>query len=262
MLLRFSGLARTLGLIVFVATPALYAQARDPREVQPERPTVATHAGTVAPGWFEIEAGVEHDRFGSSTTLLAPTVLKLGLASHVQLGVFTAAVQPSESSTGLGDAGVMLKWRILDDAPILGDFAIQPGIKFPTGSVSGGMGTGTTDALFLLISSHQFGPVAMDLNAGYSRRSGNGTVAPKDATLWTASFGGQAIGKLGWVFEVFGYPRTTGPAGASSTVAVLAGPTFLMHKWAAFDIGVISPLAGPQPRAAYVGTVINLGRVW
>src|SRR5207247_3724752 len=30
-------------------------QAPDPHAAQPERPTVATHAGTVAPGWIEIE---------------------------------------------------------------------------------------------------------------------------------------------------------------------------------------------------------------
>src|SRR5207248_820985 len=39
------------------------AQARDPHEVQPERPTVATHAGTVAPGWIELEWGSEWDRY-------------------------------------------------------------------------------------------------------------------------------------------------------------------------------------------------------
>ena len=95
-----------------------------------------------------------------------------------------------------------------------------PSIKFPTGSVNNGSGTGTTDALLLLISSHEFGDVAMDLNVGYTRRGGDGTVAPKDATVWTASFGGPISGPLGWVFETFGFPGTNGPAGQAPTVAV------------------------------------------
>src|SRR5437764_1362781 len=39
----------------------------DPHAVQPERPTVATHAGTVAPGWSEIEAGIERDRYADGS---------------------------------------------------------------------------------------------------------------------------------------------------------------------------------------------------
>src|SRR5215212_1471105 len=64
---------------------------RNPRAVQPERPTVATHAGTVAPGFLEIETAFELDRIArGSTTLLTPTVFKIGLSSNAQLSVFGA----------------------------------------------------------------------------------------------------------------------------------------------------------------------------
>jgi len=236
-------------------------EATDPHAVQPERPTVATHAGTVAPGWLEIEMGVEHDRFDPSvSTAFTPTVLKFGLASHAQLGVFGSVVH-DPATTGFGDVGVGVKWRLLDDAPLVGDFAILPAVKFPTGDVTKGTGTGTTDASFLLISSHSLGPVSMDINAGYTRRSGDGSNAPKNATLWTVSFGGPAAGQLGWTAECYGYPGTSGPAGQARIVAVLAGPTFLFRKWLALDAGVIVPLAGPQPHALYAGAVYNVGRM-
>src|ERR1041385_143570 len=86
-------------------------------------------------------------------------------------------------------------------------------IKLPTGSSSAGRGTGTTDVSLLLLSSHQLGGVAMDLNAGVTRRSGDGTGAPRTSTVWTASFGYPLRGRLGGVGELYGYPRTTGPAG-------------------------------------------------
>ena len=44
----------------------------------------------------------------------------------------------------------------------------------------------------LLIASKSLVPAQMDLNACYTRRSGDGSVVPTDATVWTASFGGPA----------------------------------------------------------------------
>jgi len=237
-------------------------EASDPHAVQPERPTVATHAGTVAPGWLEIETGLERDRFGPSlTTGSTPTVFKFGLADHAQLSVFGSA-QHNPGVTGLGDVGVGVKWRIADDASFFGDFAILPSVKFPTGSAEKGTGTGTTDVSLLLISSHDLGPVAMDINLGLTRRTGDGTTAPTAATLWTVSFGGPIAGSLGWTGECFGYPRTTREiAQQPPIVAMLAGPTFLFRKWLALDAGVIVPVSGPQPHALYAGAVYNVGRM-
>jgi hypothetical protein len=258
---------RRLGIrILVVSICAAFARlgaqdAKDPHAVQPERPTVATHAGTVAPGWLEVESGVERDRFSPNTTATtAPTVFKLGLAENMQLGVFGSVVH-NDASTGLGDLAVGLKWRVVDDAPIVGDFAVLPSVKFPTGSASNGTGTGTTDGSILLISSHDLGPVSMDLNVGYTRRGGDGSSAPKNATVWTVSFGGPLAGGLGWTAECYGYPSTSGPAGQASIVALLGGPTFLVQKWLAVDAGVILPLTGPQPHALYAGLVYNVGRM-
>jgi hypothetical protein len=99
----------------------------------------------------------------------------------------------------------------------------------------------------------------MDLNAGYTRRSGNGSDAPINATLWAVAFGGSAIGPLGWAAEVSGQPATRGPAGADSSVAFLVGPTVSIRSWLAIDAGVIVPIAGPQPHAIYAGAVYNVG---
>jgi hypothetical protein len=248
-------------LTIVAGAPVGAQETSDPHAVQPERPTVATHAGTVAPRWLEIETGIERDRFDPGlSTAFTPTVFKFGLAGHAQLSVFGSVVH-EPGTTGLGDAGVGVKWRLLDDAPFVGDFAILPAVKFPTGDANKGTGTGTTDASFLLISSHSLGPVSMDINAGYTRRNGDGSNAPKNAALWTISFGGPAAGQLGWTAECYGYPGTGGPAGQAPIVAMLAGPTFLFRKWLAIDAGVIVPVRGPQPHALYAGAVYNVGRI-
>jgi hypothetical protein len=131
--------ARSLSCLVLLALAmpvAAQEPAQDPRAVQPERPTVATHAHTVAPGYVEIEAGAEGDRFAaSSRAWSAPVVVKVGLASHLQLNLATtgyASAAAIGQGSGAGDASIGVKWRLLDDAPVLGDFAILPAIKLPT----------------------------------------------------------------------------------------------------------------------------------
>ena len=260
-------------VIVAVASIARDARAQsadsaaapdDPHAAQPERPTVATHAGTVAPGWVELEAGVERDHLDGTHVLLTPAVLKLGIAPRVQLELASSFQHLSGAIpgySGIGDASAALKWRALEHAPVLGDFALQPSVKFPTGSSSHGTGTGTTDVGLLLISSHDWGDYALDVNFGYTRRSGDGTQAPRDATLWTVSGGGPVYKSLGWVAEVFGYPRTTGPAGEEGIVAFLTGPTYEIAKWIVLDAGVIVPLTGPQPHALYAGVTWNIGKL-
>jgi hypothetical protein len=243
---------------------AAAAQVTDPHAVQPERPTVATHAGTVAPGWFEIEWGVEWDRYedgGRGAGL--PVVAKVGLTPRAQLNVMHTAVKPvDDAAVRVGDLTIGVKWRLADAASLLGRFAILPSIKLPTGSAALGSGTDTTDGSVLVISSHNVGALSIDLNAGYTRRSGDGETASRNATVWTASFGGPAVGPVGWVGELYGFPRTSGPAGQDSIVAGLFGPTFSVRSWFALDTGFIVPVTGPQPHAVYFGGVWNVGRVW
>ena len=253
-------------LAVVSGASILHAQAdsvANPRAVQPERPTVATHAGTVAPGYTELEEGGEWDKWsGDGRSFFAPTNLKIGLASHAQLNVLLNVIHDTRvagKTLSLGDLTLGLKYRILDGHSILGDFAILPAAKFPT--ASGDAGTGTTDLSLLFISSRRVGPVAMDLNAGATRRSGDGTKTPTTATIWTASFGFPIRGPIGATAEIFGFPGTSGPAGSEAIAALLLGPTFLARDWLALDAGFITPLTGPQPHAIYAGFVWNFGRL-
>lgn len=252
--------------MLLLLAPALHAQgSEDPHAVQPERPTVATHAFTVAPGWVELETGMELDRYsGGARVLGTPTNLKVGLARRVQLGILSEWMRNSGAgavASGMGDFALAVKWRVADHLPVLGAFAVLPSLKLPTGSVARGTGTGTTDVGLLLISSHELGPASLDINVGYTRRSGDGRVAPRDATSWTAAAGIPVHGALGWTVETFGYPGTSGPAGQGPTVALLTGPTMLVRRWLEMDAGVIVRVAGRQPRALYGGGVWNIGKL-
>ena len=251
-------------LLLTVATVAfphvVRAQDADPRAVQPERPTVATHAHTVAPGYFEVETGLQGNRVDAGSRAYAvPTVLKVGLSSHLQLNLGTPAfLAGTGQQAGLGDVSVGLKWRLLDDHQVLGDFALLPAIKFPTGSVNDGTGTGTTDVGLTVIASYDVRGVSMDLNAAYTKVGVTGDTSGPDAALWTASFGFPVAGRLSWVAELFGIPRIDGASPPPAT-ALLTGPSFLVSPALNLDVGIITPLHGDIPNAIYAGLVWNLG---
>ena len=231
----------------------------NPRAAMPERPTVATHAFTVAPGYLELETGAERDANRDGTVAWStPTVLKIGLASRAQAGLFASLVGPPGARTSIGDLAAGIKYRPADDLQIVGALGVLPIVKFPTGDDA--HGTRTTDVSVIVISSHKFGDAALDVNVGYTRRSGDGSRAPKDATGWTVSGGLPLGGDAGLALEVFGYPRTTGAAGAPSSIALLGGPTWQLGESTVIDAGVIVRLQGPQANAVYAGVTRNLGR--
>ncbi len=234
----------------------------DPRAAQPERPTVATHAYTVAPGYVEIETGMQEARPNGAAQFVAPFVVKIGVVPRLQLelqGGYTRNAALGATTSGASDLAVALKQRVLDGAPIVHDLSVQASIKFPSGARD--VSTGTTDLSLLLISSRQLGAVELDLNAGYTHRSGDGTSAPTSATLLTASTGAQIRGSLGGVAELFSFPGTGGPAGTSTAMGFLFGPTFQVRPWLVLDAGAILNVRNMGANAAYAGLTYNAGRI-
>ncbi len=239
--------------------------ATDPHAAQPERPTVATHAYTVAPGYLEIEVGAQDMQPRSTSQFSIPAVVKLGIVPRLQLELQggyarnTTQGPPRTSDAGASDIAIALKQRVLDAAPLVHDFSVQGAIKFPTGSH--GISTGTTDVSLLVISSRPIGSGELDLNAGYTRRSGNGSTAPVNATLLTASFGAPIRDALGAVVELFTYPGTSGASGTPPQIGVLAGPTLQVRPWLVFDAGVILNAQHMGGNSAYAGLTYNVGRI-
>jgi hypothetical protein len=253
--------AFSTALLFLLPLPAL-AQTRDPHAVQPERPSVATHAGTVAPGWLELEIGTTFARGGDDARGTGvPIVAKIGLAPRFQLAIGGAFVAPADGEAGVGDLNVAFKWRFAESAA-LGRLAFMPNLKLPTGSQEGGTGVDTTDGGLLLILSRSLGPVSLDLNAGYTRRSGDGTIAARDATLWAISFGGPATERIGWGAELSGTLRTTGPNVEPAACTLLAGPTFSIASWLSADAGFSVQLNQDHPYRIYFGGVWNIGKIW
>lgn len=190
---------------------------------------------------------------------------EIGLRDRLQLDIAPSWVRDSGEGavkSGVGDTTVGVKWHVADAAPALGAFAVQATLTVPTGSVDRGTGTGTTGVNLLLISSHEVRGVSLDVNVGYTRRSGDGSQAPRNSTVWTVSSGIPVAGPVGFALEVFGFPGTAGPAGTPPSVALLLGPTFAVSRSLVLDCGAIVGLEGEAGTNLYAGVTWNIGRAW
>ena len=229
-----------LGVAASAAAQAAPVALPNPRKAQPERPSVATHAFTVAPGHVELETGFQRQKQGTLADRLAiPIKVKIGLNERIQLHIAPGVQRDTDSGyaeSGLTDLVLGLKWRLTDDVPVLGGLALQTEVSLPTGSEASGRGTGVAAVNLAALSSHSIGPVAIDVNAWYTRRGGDGTIAPSNSTLWAVATVFPVPSSLGWVVEMFGLPGTAGPTGEPPVVGFLSGPFPGRHGWLATRI--------------------------
>ena len=225
----------------------------NPRDVQPERPD-RRHARR------HRRARLVRDRDGRRagsappqrdhvSVLLRQRCSSSASRSHLQ---FSCRSSPQSQPPWLRQAPASatsastLKWRLLDDAPILGDFAVLPALKFPTGSQPRGTGTGThrriaapqLRAMTLVRSRWSTSTPATRAAAATVR------TAPRNATLWTASFGGPAVGRTsaGSAELYTGYPgdvrRSRGAV--ADRRAARRSDLPAAKNWLAFDAGFIA----------------------
>src|SRR2546422_239640 len=102
-----------IGMVLLsVGTPVRRSDCQSPRAANPERPTVATHAYAVAPGYWELEQGFRAYGFGRLSEGRAWDFnLKIGLRNHVQLGIAGTGLAWTDGVSGIVDLGLALKLR-------------------------------------------------------------------------------------------------------------------------------------------------------
>ncbi|HKC47585.1 MAG TPA: hypothetical protein VKB63_08300 [Gemmatimonadales bacterium] len=226
--------------------------AQSPRAANPERPTVATHAYAVPPGYVEIEQGISARGTSSLRDATSWDVnVKIGIAPHMQLGLFGPGFTRNSAGHGIGDWGFALKLRT--DVSHQTAVAIVPTITLPTGKERLGLGAGRAlGQLPLVLSIDGPAGVHADLNAGPL-----GIGAGRPQWLTTASFG-RSLGTLGITAELFRISAgAAGPRQAGLLGAVLVTPV----QWLVIDIGGTLGLGAGSPDVIFLGLTTNLGRL-
>lgn len=238
--------------VTLAGAPFFISAAQSPRDANPERPTYATHAYAVAPGYVEIEQGISASGVSSYAAGTSWNVaLKLGLAPMLQAEVFGPFYARTAGGGGVGDLGLALKFRT--DVSSKSALAIIPAVTAPTGKKSLGLGAGRAlGSLTGVYSVDLPASIHFDVNAG---PAGLGAGAPQ----WFFSVSGSwNAGNLGLTGECFDY---TPGAATSRFAGVLGGATFRLAPWAVLDAGGVHGTTGGSPNSLFLGLTTNVGRV-
>src|SRR5712691_4876201 len=232
-----------------VGTVRLAAQS--PREADPERPTFATHAYAVAPGFVELEQGLSARGVHSLREATSWDVnLKVGVTPHAQVAVFGPFYARGPGGGGTGDLGIAVKLRTdVSNRTALG---VVPFVTLPIGSSVRGLGAGRTlGALVGVVSDDIAGVVHVDVNAG---PDGIGAGVPQ---LFMSVSGARGFGRIGVTLEIFDFT----PGGAGTRLAgVLGAMTLHLATWAVVDVGGVVRAASETPNQLFLGLTTNLGR--
>jgi hypothetical protein len=244
--------ATLLASVAFVSAAAS-GVAQSPRAANPERPTVATHAYAVAPGCIEIEQGISARGASNLSQGTSWDVnIKIGVAPHIQLGIFGPGYARTGAGHGIGDWGLALKFRT--DVSEQVALAAVPALTLPTGNEQLGLGAGRVLGQVPFVVSVD-GPAGIhaDLNAGPL-----GIGAGRPQWLTTASLGRPLGGPLGVTAELF---RISAGAAGPRQAGLLGALTVTPVQWIVIDAGGTLGLGSGSPDVIFVGLTTNLGRL-
>lgn len=218
------------------------ACADDAPAVTPYRPSVSTPAALSAPGWLEIEAGLQSSRADDPTRRESlPYSLKLAFTPDwgVRIGgdaVVRQVGADGSSVRGGGDTTIVLKRRFaLSDASALG---LELGAKMPTASA--GLGSGSADFGLNGIYSTDFADNwHTDINLLATRLGGVDAGVSHWQKGWAAALSRNVSERWGVVGEFSG----THQGGNASTTQALVAASYSVSKAVTLDIGASKGLS-------------------
>jgi hypothetical protein len=216
--------------------------AEDTPTVTPYRPSVSTPAALSAPGWLEVEAGVQRSRADDPQRRdTLPYTLKLAFTPDwgIRIGgdAFVRQLNADGSRvSGAGDTSVVLKRRFaVDGASALG---AELGVKFPTARRD--LGSGHTDLGDNGIYSADFGSTwHVDLNATVTHLGGAELGTSSWQKGWAAALSRNLTDKSSVVGELSGTQR----GGAGRTWQALVATSYSVSPRLVVDLGASKGLS-------------------
>jgi hypothetical protein len=254
--------AALLLLVIAEHSRADEADATVP-SVTPYRPSVSTPAALSAPGWLEVEAGVQRvHASGADTRSSAPYTLKLAFTPDwgVRVGgeaVVRAANDQGGLKTGMGDTSVVLKRRFAVNEH--NAFGLELGGSFATAPAGLHSGSGGTDVSLNGIYSTDLGAWHADFNLLATHLGQTAAGQGRTQTLFATALSTNLSARWGVVAELSG----TQQRGADSSLQWLGAASFSPSRRVTFDAGVArSRAAGMTSWSAFVGATVLAARVF
>ena len=241
--------------------PISSVAAEDPPSVTPYRPSVSTPAALSAPGWMEVEAGVQINRGNAPARRDSlPYTLKLAFTPDwgIRFGGEAWVRQTDDAGqriSGFGDSSFVLKRRFaIDDASA---FGLEGGATLPTGR--SGISSGKANYSINGIYSADLGSYHTDVNLAATRLGVVDGGASRTQALWAASLSKALNDRWGLVGEFSG----THQHGADSTSQFLCAASYNVSRSISIDAGVSRSLRSGVPDWSFFsGVTVLAGRLF
>ena len=216
--------------------------ADDAPAVTPYRPSVSTPATLSAPGWLEVEAGVQRSRADDPQRRdTLPYTLKLAFTPDwgVRIGGDALVRQVNADGSRLsggGDTTVVLKRRFAVDS--VSAFGAELSAKFAT--ARGELGSGHTDIGFNAIYSAGFGSMwHVDINATATHLGG----VDFGTSGWQKGWAAALSRNLTDTWSVVGELSGTQRSGAGRTSQALVATSYSVSPRWVVDLGTSKGLS-------------------
>ena len=233
-------------MLLLAASTQTALGAEDEPSTTPYRPSVSTPAALSAPGWLEIEAGLQHDHGAAGSRRdSVPTTFKLAFSPDwgIRIGQEAWVRQGDDSGhvSGIGDTSVVLKRRFEIDEKQA--FGLEAGVTAPTGRRGIGSSSGKPDYGLNAIYSADLGDWHTDLNLVTTRLGRADPGASRGQLLWAASLSRALNDRWGVVGEFSG----THQSGTESTRQFLVAASCNVGKSLTLDAGAARSLRSGAP---------------
>jgi hypothetical protein len=228
----------------------------------PYRPSVSTPAALSAPGWLEIEAGLQHDHDGAVARRdSTPLTLKLAFTPDwgVRIGSdgWVRARDDTTRTSGGGDTTIVAKRRFAVDDD--NAFGLEGGVTVPTARRGLGSGSGKADWTVTAIYSGDRGAWHGDFNLAATRVGAPESDTARTQLLWAASLS-RALGERWSVgAELSGTHRS----GVDDARQLLVSASYSVSRALVVDAGAARSLRNGAPVwSAFTGFTWLAARVF
>lgn len=255
--MRSQALAITIAAVCLAGGPAAHARDDGPAVV-PYRPSVATPADLPAPGWPELEVGVQGAKGGDTArSQSSPVSFKLAWNDSWAILIGTDVYDwqrafDGETAHSGGDTTVTLKYRWpVNDNIALG---LELGVALPTARPP--IGTGGTDWGINTIASFDYPGVHVDVNVA-GARLGN---VDAGQGPWQGGWAVAASHPLSDQFGITGEVSGLVQRGTSAQSQVLAALNYNVSRALVLDVAVAAGLSRSAPDwQLMAGMTVRLG---
>jgi hypothetical protein len=233
-------------LVATALSPAHAAADDDEPSATPYRPSVSTPAALSAPGWLEIEAGLQRDRESAVVRRdSAPLTFKLAFTPDwgIRVGVngWVHDRDDGVSESGVGDTGVVVKRRFaIDDASA---FGLELGVLLPSARGSLGSGSGKPDWTLTGIYSADFGRWHTDITVVAARVGAPEAGTARSGLLLAAGLSRALDDRWSVGAELSGAHRD----GVDDTRQLLLAASYSVSRRLVVDVGAARSLRSGTP---------------